>query len=286
MERRTVSRVQVVLRLTAALCVFTVASTLAPVASAYRVLAVEYVPGKSHWNFMKAVLHALTDRGHAVTVFTPFPDGDHRENYTEVDMSADVPPKVAMDAVEVLNTFGRTSVMIPLVMQLSRTFCTIVHNKNVTRNILRDGGFDVVITETAGSECASYLAAELGLPLIYAIPSPMVTYIERALLGHVSNPATVSHMMADHAVPRTFAQRFSNLALSAYSAYALAREESRLRSIDPQPYDQVSPVKPSVVFVNTHHATDAPRPMPPGVVQIGGIHLLDRPKGDLPEVSV
>lgn len=280
------------MRLTAALCVFAVASVpLVPGASAYRVLAVEYVPGKSHWNFMRAILHALLDRGHAVTAFTPFPDGGRRENYTEVDLSADVPAKMAMDVTGVLNTFGRTSVMVPLVMQLSRAFCTIVSGKDAMRDILRhgrdgDSGFDVVITETAASECASHVAAELGLPLIYAVPSPMVTYIEPAVLGHVPNPATVSHMMAGHAVPRTFARRFANLVLSAYSAYVLAREETKLRSLDPQPYDLVPPVKPSVVFVNTHHATDAPRLMPPGVVQVGGIHLLDQPKNDLPDVSI
>lgn len=48
-----------------------------------RILAIETFAGKSHWNFMSAVLRAMTDNGHNVTVFTPFVDGN-RENYTEI----------------------------------------------------------------------------------------------------------------------------------------------------------------------------------------------------------
>lgn len=48
---------------------------------AANILAVETIPGKSHWNVMRSVLRALTERGHTVTVFTPFVDGD-RDGYT------------------------------------------------------------------------------------------------------------------------------------------------------------------------------------------------------------
>lgn len=58
---------------------------VSPVENA-RILAVETIGGKSHWNFMSAVLLSLTDAGHGVTVFTPFLDGQ-RVNYTEVDTS-------------------------------------------------------------------------------------------------------------------------------------------------------------------------------------------------------
>ncbi|KAE9543336.1 hypothetical protein AGLY_003247 [Aphis glycines] len=46
-----------------------------------------------------------------------------------------------------------------------------------------------------------------------------------------------------------------------------------MKKTDPQPYDLVKPKKPSLVFMNTHYITDAPRPLPANVIQVGGIHL-------------
>ncbi|CAI6344988.1 unnamed protein product [Macrosiphum euphorbiae] len=61
------------------------------------ILAVQPNPGRSYWNMMRAVLRALTDRGQAVTVFTPFVDGD-RHGYTEVDVSGQMKVRVDLNA--------------------------------------------------------------------------------------------------------------------------------------------------------------------------------------------
>lgn len=263
--------------------IFTVSLTWSPV-NALQILAVEYIPGKSHWNFMSAILQTLVDNGHNVTVFTPFPEGD-RVNYTEFDLSNDLPMKVAMNAVEIFQTFSKTSIMLPLMMNMSRKFCEIVHEKHQMKNILEnaDSNYDIVITEILVTECASYVAAKLNLPLIYLIPSPMITSMEHVILGDISNPATVSHLLAHHAVPRTFTQRFSNLILLVYSVFIKKQKELELKKIDPQPYDLVETIQPSLIFTNTHYITDAPRPIPPNVIQAGGIHL--KTPETIPDVS-
>ncbi|CAI6347272.1 unnamed protein product [Macrosiphum euphorbiae] len=56
---------------------------------AANILTVHTIHGKSHWNVMRGVLRALTDRGHTVTVFTPFVDGD-RPGYTELYVSGEL----------------------------------------------------------------------------------------------------------------------------------------------------------------------------------------------------
>lgn len=255
----------------------------APV-DALKILAIENVSGKSHWNFMSAVLRSLTDVGHNVTVFTPFPDGD-RVNYTEVDVSKDLPMKVAMDAEEIFMTFSKNRVMIPFIINMARYYCDIIYEQRDMKEILNGGksNYDIIITEIIASECASYIATKLNLPFIYVIPSPMVTYIEHSVFGDVPNPATVSHLMADHAVPKTFAQRFLNVVLLGYSVFTMKYKDITLKTFDSKPYDMVEPLKPSVVFMNTHYITEAPRPMPTNVVQIGGIHL--QTSRDIPNVS-
>lgn len=253
-----------------------------------RVLAVETIAGKSHWNFMRAVLRALTDAGHTVTVFTPFLDGD-RDNYTEVDTSAAFRMKLDVDLSEVMDKFVEPSSILPLIVTISRSLCDAIFEDDRMKEAMRppadrgDDGYDVVFVEPVASECVSHAATVLGLPLVFVIPSPMISYYERSFLGHVPNPAVVSHMMADHAVPRTFVQRFRNTVLLAYSVFVVRYTEWSLKRDDaPKPYDTLAPVRPSAVFVNSHYATEASRPVPPNFVHVGGLHL-EKPKS-LPTV--
>ncbi|CAH1737608.1 unnamed protein product [Aphis gossypii] len=239
---------------------------------ALQILAIEHIAAKSHWNFMSAVLQSLSENGHNVTVYTPFPVGN-QSNYTEI--SLELPSQVGMDAVELLNMFEKPTDMIPLIINMTRDFCNIVYEQKEIQELLNSdkSNYDIFITEVLSSECSSYVASKLNLSLIYVIPSPMITYMEHSVIGEVSNPATVSHLMSHHAVPKTFYQRLSNVIILGFSLFELIFTEMELKKIDTQPYDLVESVKPSLVFINTHYITDAPRPLSANLIQVGGIHL-------------
>lgn len=85
--------------------------TLTTATDASRILAVATVGGRSQWNFMSAVLGSLTDAGHRVTVFTPFPEGG-REGYEELDTSAHMPARADRGLTEMMDNYrypsGRT----------------------------------------------------------------------------------------------------------------------------------------------------------------------------------
>lgn len=258
---------------------------------AMNVLAVETVTGKSHWNFMSALLRALTDNGHRVTAFTPYPDGE-RINYTEIDIADEI-SAVDRDIDSpsyVLENFRKSTVMIPLVMNMTRYVCDVIYENERMKEVLllaNNGGdpYDLIITERAASECVTYAAAVLNVPVVFSAPSPPKTTIEYSVTGDVPNPATVSHVMAYHSVPRTFVQRLTNTLFLAYSVFLNERKEAEMKTAVPgKPYDLATPVKPSIVFSNTHRITEASRPFPPNVVQVGGIHL--RPPGDTPKVTI
>jgi len=111
----------------------------------------------------------------------------------------------------------------------------------------------------------------------------MITYIEYDLFGHISNPAAVSNLVADYAVPKTFAQRLENVAYLVYTVISTKYREWTMSMNDPQPFDSTKPVKPSLVFINTHYVTEASSPLPLSVIQVGGIHL--RRPVSTPDVS-
>ncbi|XP_060878990.1 UDP-glucosyltransferase 2-like [Metopolophium dirhodum] len=244
-------------------------------AGAANILAVQPSPGRSHWNMMRAVLRALTDHGHTVTVFTPFVDGD-RDGYTEVDVSGPMKARVGLNATFLFETFGTTRKLMTNMMRATRSGCDTIYEQRRMVDIL-DGAakrrFDLVVTEPLVSECVAYVATALNVPVLYVVPPPIVTYLERSLTGHVPNPAAGGHLLSRRGVPKTFAERLANAALTVYCSTLTWYAEWQLRWADPRPYDAVDLVRPSLIFSNTHFITEPARPLSPDVVQIGGIHL-------------
>lgn len=246
-------------------------------------LAVHTIHSKSHWNVMRSVLKALTDRGHTVIAFTPFVDGD-RDGYTEVDVSGNLEVRVGLNA-SLVTSCQSTQTIMDHIANSSRTNCGIVFDHPRMREILnghRSRLFDAVIVEALEMDCVSYAATVLRVPAIYVVPPPIVTYSERSFFGHFPNLAAVSNLLSRRAVPKTFADRFANAVQTVYGSWLLWSYERRLRKSEPRPFDAVDLVRPSLTFTNTHFITEPSRPLTPDVVQIGGIHLS--PPGPIPKV--
>jgi len=63
--------------------------------NAAEILAITPIGAASHWNVMSSVLEVLLNRGHKITVVSPFPRKTPHENYTEIDVSKLVPFAIA-----------------------------------------------------------------------------------------------------------------------------------------------------------------------------------------------
>lgn len=255
-----------------------------PVGAA-RILAVSTVAAKSHWNVMRGILRALTDRGHSIISFTSFLDGG-RANYTEVDISKEMQLLFGMDTSEAIAAFGNffdTSVEI---YKMTRSSCNSVYENKIIKDILsgKKGKFDLVITEPIVTDCISSLAVKLKTPLVYVVTPPVLTpFAESKFYGHYPNPAVLSHMLGSMGTPKTFCQRFTNTAISVLTTITLWLTDKIFIVNHGLPYDVYETIKPSLIFTNTHHITDAGRPLSANVVPIAGIHL-SAPK-TLPKVS-
>ncbi|VVC34030.1 UDP-glucuronosyl/UDP-glucosyltransferase [Cinara cedri] len=263
--------------------VFAVAVARVTPAETARILAIETFAAKSHWNFMSAVLRALTDGGHVVTVFTPFPDGD-RENYTEVDTSDVIPVQIGMDLTELKRVFDNRLTVVPARMRKFRVQCDRIYGDRRLTGLLaddRDGSFDAIVIEPGPPSCLTYAAAGTKLPVVYTVPTPKPFFAESAMVGDAPNPAAVSPLLARHAVPKTFAQRFANVLLSLYIEASNAIADSATCAAGPKPHDAYARVAPSIVFTNGHFVSHPSRPISPNTVSVGGIHL--KPPETLPK---
>ncbi|CAH1722098.1 unnamed protein product [Aphis gossypii] len=251
-------------------------SCIQPSSSA-RILAVETVGGKSHWNFMKGILQALVNNRHNVTVFTPFTDGN-RENYTEVDTTLGG----AMRFMDMDLNQMKISMITKIgnFVAMSRMQCDQVYKNSKMKEILNSKrtDFDLLIIEFFASDCVSYIATVLNLPLIYVTPLPANALMDRTITGHVSNPSTVTEMFSLHSVSKTFIQRLAHIFLLIRFKIVKEYKELFLKYTDPKHYDLIEPISPSLVFVNRHFITDAPSPIPTNVINVGGIHLKEPKK--------
>ncbi|XP_026816823.1 UDP-glucuronosyltransferase 2B2-like [Rhopalosiphum maidis] len=239
-----------------------------------RILAIAPIAGRSHWNFMEGILRALTEHGHQITVLTPFPSGD-RENYTEIDVSKEIRTLLRLDIDQINIELTSHFDLINFINDYSRNCCKTLYENDFIKNILTDSrsDFDAIFIELMASECISYLSVKLDIPLIYVTPPPLISYLERSVLGHYPNPAVVSHVLANHSIPRTMFERFTNTVLFFYTLFLLQYKSWTARIASKESFDQIEPIKPSIIFSNAHFITDAPRPIPPSVIQVGGIHL-------------
>lgn len=240
-----------------------------------RILAIETAAARSTWNFMSAVLGALSDRGHEVTVFTPLPDGD-RPNYTEVDVSDVYPRRSAMGFGYL--TSGFNDQWSTLSFQLSMTMwnCDGLHRDRRLRELLAAGlreRFDAILVDHIMLDCASLEAVRSGLPLIFAVSVSTYFLRERRTLGHLSNPATATTVMSGRAAPRTFCQRLRNAVSTVYGRAVVAILDLWLGTAEPRLYELHGPVAPSLVFLNDHFVSGRAGPTPANVVSVGGVHL-------------
>ncbi|VVC32403.1 UDP-glucuronosyl/UDP-glucosyltransferase [Cinara cedri] len=268
-------------RLLAAIVVLGFAGPGRP-AECARVLAVETMGSKSHWNFMSGVIRALLDKGHGVTAFTPFADGVVGENYTRVDVSGEMETALAVDVYKLKQKWSSPFGKIDLFLKMSRDFCDMIYENGEMQTALGSSDFDAVLVEPFMSHCVSYTAHRLKLPIIYITPVPTIEMLKRDFTGHFPNPAIESNVFAGHAVPETFVQRFTNAMTIAYVLVAKEYSEWRLTRAEPKHYDRVPRVQPSLFFVNGHFVSTSPTATSANVVNIGGIHL-NTPVRDLTE---
>lgn len=259
-----------------------------PIESA-RILAIETAGGRSHWNFMSSISSSLMKSGHDLTVFAPYADMDGCDvNCTLINTSENNPFEMRnVHLSAALDTFSPIAPFMRLSVHFTRSKCNAMYGNSDIERILKAGngssGYDVLLIEPMAGECASRVATVLQIPVVYVVPSTMVTFAEHLFFGHVPNPAVVPHVMNRRSVLGTFAQRLANFVLSAYSLAAREYHEQLIKYTEPEFYDSIGSTKPSLVFVNSHHIAERSRPLPPNCIPIGGIHL-GQPK-DLPEVS-
>ncbi|XP_034249894.1 uncharacterized protein LOC117650519 [Thrips palmi] len=135
-----------------------------PSVCAYRVLGIFPIPASSHNVMFEATMQALADSGHEVVDLSPFPLKQPRANYTDVDLSKELPTYVnSMKFTEMVD-FDLMGLFDLLDRNTGPGLCRKVFQTKQFQDIMSGayGKFDVVFTEICGSDCWGLRTSKIG----------------------------------------------------------------------------------------------------------------------------
>ena len=253
-----------------------------------KILALFNLNGKSHFVMFESLLKGLAARGHQVYVVGHFPQKKPVPNYTDISVEGALPVLVNNFTVDFVRDLGYFNLW-DFIWRLTVGMCdTVLQQPNVQKLISSNETFDLLITEIFGPDCFLGLAHKFKAPVINMVSSVMLPW-GNDRVGNPDNPSYIPNYFLPYTHHMNFFQRVWNtifdigLKAGYYYFGELAMDElgKKYYGENLPPLAELKK-NTSLVFVNSHHSLNIPRPTVPAVIEIGGIHI--RPGGKLPKV--
>jgi glucuronosyltransferase len=235
---------------------------------------------------------ALAERGHQVTVYNTFPKETNVTipNYAEVSLKECFKiPSNTLTIENMSQVNDRMAIVLAFKNYLPRED-DILNCKPLIDLASSTERYDLMITEAYFSDFFLTFASKMNIPVILLRCNTVLPWMSD-YAGVPHNPSYVPHIYSGYTQSMNFLQRLQN---TIYYLQALYLYEERSEKV----YDQIAskffgvPMPPldtltrnaSMLFLNTHFTLNEVRPLPPNVIEIGGLNI--RPPNKLPEVGL
>ncbi|KAJ4434825.1 hypothetical protein ANN_23396 [Periplaneta americana] len=248
-------------------------------ANAARILAMFELHIKSHFIMFEALLKGLAAKGHEVVVVSHFPQKNPIPNYTDISIEGALPS--LLNSFTIQYAVNQKNInLLHFVWNLNIKFCekSFEHPK-VQELIKSKQKFDLVITEYFGANCFTGFAHLFNASHINVASSMTFPWIDEKF-GNPSHPAYIPIFFLPHTDKMNLQQRVYNtimnliLKFGSYYFSELPMEQLARKHLGNQlpPLREISK-NTSLVLVNSHFSINIPRPMVPGVIEVGGLHI-------------
>lgn len=261
--------------------------------------------GRSHFLAFEPLLKELARRGHRVTVASFFPQKNPPANYTDVSFEGIAPVrreainlqvfeksnKLLINSLVLKNFVTQVFAFQPL-SDLALNICSGLVKHAPLAEVLKND-YDVVLVENFNSDCM------LGLLQVYGIKAPVISLVSTSMLqwsshriGLTDNPSYVPTITSATSSISSFSERLENAAMNLYfklwfrysiqvkeRAIIERRFKRRISDLD------VLARNVSMMLMNTFHSLNGVRPLLPGVVEVGGMHIERGRSQSVPHVS-
>ena len=256
-----------------------------------RILFLAPVSTKSHKVAFMPIVEALAERGHQVTVVSPFKPKKDVNNIREIVIE-DYYTTRNFDWFEMGSQgpgLGALGGIIKDFRSFNKMGYKFLMANEEFREMLRTKDVDLVVIDACVNDFAFIIAEDLKVPFISYIPSSGIPWTIDAM-GVPPESAYVPAGGADHGSDMTFVERAINLI--GLEVFFMLRRYLVLGMVDDLVKEDFPNSRPIVeierdaelLIMNSHPTTSWSRPLPPYAIPIGPLHV--RAAQPLPKVII
>ncbi|ALC39363.1 CG17322, partial [Drosophila busckii] len=240
-------------------------------------------PAVSHFQFFQPIMRRLAELGHKVDVLSPFKDANPLPGYKDYALSS-----ASFSNAMSFDLFEQRS--LPFLLPFEEFFILHKYGKQACNTTLRSsaleqllkqpaGHYDVILLEQFNTDCMMGVAHQLKAPVVALSSSALMPWhYER--MGAPQIPSYISALFLGQQQPMDFGGRLTNwLTIHSlnwlYSLFSVPSADAFLRQrFGPGMPSTAKLVRnTSIMLVNQHYALSGARPLPPNVIEVGGLHL-------------
>lgn len=258
----------------------------------YKILAVLPNPAKSHFAVFEPLMKALARKGHELTVLSYFPQEQHVERYTDLNLGNSQNQRISV--FDLGNYQGYRYEKYRTIVALARMgyeTCTDALAVPSVQHLIRSNRtFDLLISEYFDTDCFLGFADIFKIPVI-GISSCTMLSIFNERLGNPNNPAYIPNNLLLFSDRMSFFERVENTVFGLLQQLVWqVLVDKPSNSIVKEVFGEQTPsleemaYKTSIILVNSHFSLMSPRPQVPGVIDVGGMHIGKLKK--LPRVRI
>ncbi|KAM7362319.1 uncharacterized protein ACRADG_013085 [Cochliomyia hominivorax] len=255
----------------------------------YKFLGVLHFSAKSHYIVGSSLMRGLAEKGHEVTVISPFPLKKPMKNYHDVPVLS-VHKVMEKDMNELLETTNRN--LLENIVSFHETGLrvteAVLNEPSVKELLASNQTFDAVISEVFLAEALYGLSEHFKAPLIGLGTFGAISW-NTDMVGSPSPPSYVANAFLPFTDHMSLKERIINLGFLTFERlfqdlFYLPKQEKLYKKYFPYLERSMYDVRKNaaLVLLNSHVSLSFPRPYVPNQIEVGGMHI-NRKRIPLPQ---
>ncbi|XP_055852083.1 UDP-glycosyltransferase UGT5-like [Episyrphus balteatus] len=259
-------------------------------ANTYKILGIFPSMLKSHFFIGSSLMKGLAEKGHQVTVISPFPQKKPLNNYHDVVTSKvlDIFKDRSNNTVNMRDNTFIDSIKEVYGLGMVITNSTL-SEPSVQKLLASDEKFDAVICEVFVNDALFGIAEHFNAPLIGL--STFGAYLwNTELVGSPSPPSYIPSELLPFGQHMSLSERIQNLIYKSIEYYFynfdfLPIQENLFNRYFPNSKLGLDKIRKNtaLILLNSHVSLGQSRPYVPNMIEVGGIHINQSQKTELPD---
>ncbi|XP_055848145.1 UDP-glycosyltransferase UGT5-like [Episyrphus balteatus] len=234
-----------------------------------------------------AVARALIERGHNLTVITSIPLKEKNPGYRHIFLKQQELSQKDMDTI--INDAKTTPVHLKifkvysLIKKIINQYSEFTSDPDFIDFLKEENHFDLMILGYAFNDLPLGIAAHFKCPVVMSFPIQPFGHVSR-MIGNPTHTAFVPFSPFMESSQMDLSRRIINVFLSTAERILTAvlhffSERLYEKNFPSDRYRTLSEMKENIsLILFNHHFSEGPvRPLVPGLVEIGGIQIKDKP---------